>query len=277
MSNASGSNNRSKVLFGLSAIITFLVVGILVWPSNVRKEDASGAIGAVVKHHAPQITQQDVILGGEEVKAQQKVLFTDFREDASKLRSLAANRSDANREAFARELQMRYARVASDAVQAANRINNAKVTADVEQLQALLARGLGSDEQMSVFNKQLGVVAEELNSRAAFARLGEAEQQLGHISLANEQAANRSLEDVKAALSNVDRARELGADTEYLGMMQMESRALLGVLPPDDNRVLGALPPNDNRDLGHAVELAAKQLEARAQANESMFAADEAQ
>ncbi|HEY6842563.1 MAG TPA: hypothetical protein VI391_00210, partial [Thermoanaerobaculia bacterium] len=177
---------------------------------------------------------------------------------AGTLRSLAANRSAANREAFARELQMRYARVANEAVEAANRMSNARISADVEQLQALLARGLASDEQMSAFNRQLGVVAEELNSRAAFARLGEAEQQLGHISLADEQAASRSLQDVEASLANVDRARSLGADVEYLAMMEMESRTM-------------------SRATADELQLAARQLEAKAQANQAMFAADEAQ
>src|SRR5579872_6342865 len=142
MGNASGSNNRNKVLFGFGAVVAVLVAAILLWPSNVRKEDASGAIGAVQKHHAPQITQQDVILGGEQVKAQQKVLYTDFREDASKLRSLAANRNDAAMRTFDRELNMRAIRVGNEAAEMSQRMNNAKVAADVQELNAMFMRGL---------------------------------------------------------------------------------------------------------------------------------------
>src|SRR5581483_2280648 len=226
MSNESGNGNRNKVLFGFGAVVAVLIAAILMWPSNVRKEDASGAIGAVQKHHAPQITQQDVILGGEQAKAEQKLLYTDFREDAGKLRSLAANRNEANMRLFEQELAMRASRVQNEALDLAQRMNNAKIAADVQELNALLARGLASDEQMSAFNRQLGIVSEELNSKAQFARLSDVEQQLGHVSLADEQAANRSLQDVESALSNIDRARALAADVNYLAMMEMESRAM---------------------------------------------------
>ena len=71
------TENRNKVLLGFGGLVVVLVVAIALWPPNFRKEDASGAVGAVQKHHAPQITQKDVILGGEKTKHQQKVLYAD--------------------------------------------------------------------------------------------------------------------------------------------------------------------------------------------------------
>ena len=60
--------NRNKVLFGFGALVAVLIVAIVMWPTNVQREDATGAIGAVQKHRAPQITPQDVVLGNEDVK-----------------------------------------------------------------------------------------------------------------------------------------------------------------------------------------------------------------
>src|SRR5438105_9727505 len=135
----SSNPNRNKVFLGFGAIVAILIAAIVLWPSNVRKEDASGAIGAVQKHHAPQITQQDVILGGESVKHEQQVLYKDFLADAGKLRALAANGDIAAIRAYQAELQMRCMRAARDAAQAAGRINEAKVQANVEEVNAMIA------------------------------------------------------------------------------------------------------------------------------------------
>src|SRR5207248_11678306 len=90
------TENRNKVLLGFGGLVVVLVVAIALWPPNFRKEDASGAVGAVQKHHAPQITQKDVILGGEKTKHQQKVLYADFLADASKLQSVSTELRSAN-------------------------------------------------------------------------------------------------------------------------------------------------------------------------------------
>src|ERR1700719_3821521 len=101
----SSNPNRNKVLLGFSAVVAVLIVAILLWPANFRKEDASGAIGAVQKHRAPQITQQDVILGGESVKHEQQVLYKDFLADAAKLRSIGSSHDQAAVREYAAELQ----------------------------------------------------------------------------------------------------------------------------------------------------------------------------
>src|ERR1700687_3775331 len=101
------SENRKKVLLGFGALVVILIAAIAIWPPNFRKEDASGAIGEVQKHRAPQIAKADVILGDESVKHQQKVLYADFLADAAKLRSLG--HADAGQlNAFKNELNVRY-------------------------------------------------------------------------------------------------------------------------------------------------------------------------
>ena len=258
MSNESGNNNRSKVLFGFGAVVAVLIAAILLWPSNVRKEDASGAIGAVQKHHAPQITPQDVVLGGEQLKAQQKVLYTDFREDSAKLRSLAANRNEAAMRLFEQELAMRAHRVADEAV-AAVRVMNVEQAADVEQL----AGKLRSEEQLS--DVELNQLALRLNAlaeteQAAFARIDQAKASFAKINLNDEQQVAMRLRDVEAAVGNLDRDMELASRSQYLGMLAEEvslcSRA--GAQAAD-------------------FEALAMKLDSRATANERMLADEEAQ
>jgi len=244
------SPNRSKALLGFGAIVAVAIVAILFWPSNVTKEDASGAIGAVQKHHAPQITQQDVVLGGESVKRQQQLLSTDYLADAAKLRSFSASRDVAAARLFEQDLAMRYMRAAREAAEAASRLS-AKQAADIEQAASRLASRL-SNEDMQAFNKQLAEI-EQLNSEeAAMSRLAEAEASLASINLADEQLASR-LAEFDSALARVNDTIELSARGQYLGMMEMESRVVA-------NEELAHRTAND-------FELAAKQLEARASQN----------
>jgi hypothetical protein len=250
----SSNPNRNKVLLGFSAIVAVLIVAILLWPANFRKEDASGAIGAVQKHRAPQITQQDVILGGESVKHEQQVLYKDFLADAGKLRSLSANRDVAAARAYEAELQMRAMRAARDAAEAASRINESKVQANVAELNKMIANKTQlSNEELQAFNRQLGIIAILIGSReSSFARMDASREELAHLSLANQELAAKQLADVEQAFNRTTANFELADEAQYLGMMEMESRAVA------------------NEDLAQRsanFELAAKQLESRAQAN----------
>ena len=246
------SPNRNKALLGFGAIVAVAIVAILFWPSNVTREDASGAIGAVQKHHAPQITQQDVILGGESVKRQQQLLSTDFLADAAKLRSFSSNRDVAAARLFEQDLAMRYMRAAKEAADAASRLSGAKEVADFEQAASRLSSRLSSDE-MQAFNKQLGIIAILIGSdEQAMSRLSESEQSLASINLADEQLSSK-IADFEQAMSRVDNTIELSDLEQYLGMMEMESRVVA-------NEELAQRASNE-------FELAAKQLEARAAQN----------
>jgi len=246
------SPNRNKALVGFGAIVAVAIVAVLFWPSNVTKEDASGAIGAVQKHHAPQITQQDVILGGEAVKRQQQLLSTDYLADASRLRSISANRDVAAARLFSQELQMRYMRAARESADAASRLSGAKEVADFEQAASRLSSRL-SNEDMQAFNKQLGIIAILIgDEQQAMSRMQESEQALASINLADEQLAAK-VANFEQAMSRVDSTIELSDLEQYLGMMQMESKIVA-------NEELAQRASNE-------FELAAKQLEARAAQN----------
>src|SRR5437773_12471116 len=102
------SENRKKVLLGFGALVVILVAAILIWPASFRKEDASGAIGEVQKHRAPQITKTDVVLGNETVKHQQKIRYQDFLADASKLKAIGSRPDQTQLNSFENELETRY-------------------------------------------------------------------------------------------------------------------------------------------------------------------------
>src|SRR5438105_11532551 len=207
----SSNPNRNKVFLGFGAIVAILIAAIVLWPSNVRKEDASGAIGAVQKHHAPQITQQDVILGGESVKHEQQVLYKDFLADAGKLRSMAASRDVAAAREFAAVLQMRAMRGAREAADLAAHYADSKIQANAEELNAMIkANRVLSNEELQAFSRQLGIIAVLIGSReSAFSRMDAAQEELAHISMANQEMAAKQLADVEQAFNKVTANFEL--------------------------------------------------------------------
>jgi len=263
-SNPNPNPNRNKFLLGFSAVVAVLIVAILLWPANVRKEDASGAIGAVQKHRAPQIAQQDVILGGESVKHEQDVLYKDFLADAGKLRAIGSRNDVAAAREYASELQMRAMRAAREAAEAASRISESKVQANVEELNSMIRnKSVLSNEELQAFNKQLGIIAALIGDReAAFARIDKSAEELAHINLANEELAQKTLGDVEQAFNRATANFELADEAQYLSMMEMESKVVA-------NEELAQRSKN--------FELAAEQLESRAKANMTEAASREDQ
>jgi hypothetical protein len=252
-SNPNPSPNRNKVLLGFSAVVAVLIVAILLWPANVRKEDASGAIGAVQKHRAPQIAQQDVILGGESVKRQQELLYKDFLADAGKLRAIGSRNDTAAARAYQAELQMRAMRVAQEAVEAASRISESKVQADIVELSSMIRnKSVLSSDELQAFNHKLGLIIVVCSRENAFARMDAAESELAHLSLADEQQAASRLADVEQALNRATASFELADKAQYLSVMEMESRVVANEEAASRTREL---------------ELAAEQLESRAKQN----------
>ena len=223
----SSNPNRNKVLLGFSAVVAVLIVAILLWPANFRKEDASGAIGAVQKHRAPQITQQDVILGGESVKHEQQVLYKDFLADAGKLRAIGSSHDQAAARLYSQELQMRAMRAARDAVTAASHISESQIQADIVELSSMIAnREKLSSEDLQAFNVRLAMLASRLDDRqAAFARMDRAGAELAHINLADEALAAK-LNDFEQAYNRVNEQFELSDEAKYLSMVEMESKVV---------------------------------------------------
>src|SRR5437773_5739646 len=155
------SENRKKVLLGFGALVVILVAAILIWPASFRKEDASGAIGEVQKHRAPQIAKSDGVLGNESVKRQQKVLYADFLADGAKLKALGARPDPQQLSEFATELETRYLRETAEvlaAEEAAARSNAAQahLLGEVEDLQVYVrSHQKLSDNDMQQVNGRL--------------------------------------------------------------------------------------------------------------------------
>ncbi len=260
------SPNRTRLLLGFSAVVAVLIVAIVLWPANVRKEDAAGAIGAVQKHRAPQITQQDVVLGNESVKHQQKVLYTDFLADAAKLRAMAASRDVAAARVFSREVQNRYfteARAALAEAEVASRTSasRAELQSEIQDLNSRLSnRSELSEADMQSLNSRLAHISELAQQESAMSRLQEADSEMANLAsrlssmnLENEaQAASKTLADVEALLSRSSANISLADEVQYLGMMEMESRVLA---------------ESDAAALSSRLSEAAEQLAARAQKN----------
>jgi hypothetical protein len=258
------SDNRKKVLLGFGALVVILVAAIALWPPNFRKEDASGAIGEVQKHRAPQIAKNDVVLGNESVKHQQKVLYADFLADGAKLKALSQRADAAQLSAFASELNARYLAEVTEALaeaEAAARTTNAKLQGEVAELQGYVRnhRQL-NDADMQLINTRLSDVEGQLNMRAS--RLNQADEQLGMV--ANRLASAR-LDNEYAELAGKLKAVEnelnaqnlfsttLADDVEYLQAVEMESRVVTARL--------------SDQEMAQKLNVASEELMSRAMKN----------
>lgn len=285
-------DNRNKALVGFGALVVILVAAIALWPPNFRKEEASGAIGAVQKHHAPQITPKDVILGDEKTRRQQKVLYADFLTDASKLQSIAAElRSEAAAQrtasitqelsAFENDLATRYASEFSEAlaaveVAARNSAARDNMMAEIQEMGSRLhSRNSLSNEDMQALNTRLAHVAQEANVRTMSSILADADTQLGQAAadLASAKAldATAKLDMVTKELSEAENASRISLNDEvqYLQEMQMASRVI-----NEAEQALAHRQVGDQEVAGRLME-SAKNLESRAVQNiEAAFAAE---
>lgn len=86
------ARRRKNILVAFGGVAIVLAVAVAYLPNfPYRTEDASGAIGAVRKHRAPQIQQSDVVLGDEQTKQDQQILYGDFLADAAALQNFGAD------------------------------------------------------------------------------------------------------------------------------------------------------------------------------------------
>ena len=233
------TENKKKVLLGFGAFAVVLIAVLAIWrPPAFRSEDASGSIGAVQKHHAPQITQKDVILGDETTKHDQQIRYTDFLDDAAKLHALSAmisaNKFDAAAAEIAAmraEAQQRYNAAANESLEAAKalaRSENQKMDAEIEGLSAILQSGHLSDADMANFNTKLEALSQRLAVKSAAERANAAKSQvdaaLAEMRTNNASAAAKvasAAGDLKAmnAITLADRG-------DYLKATEVESKAL---------------------------------------------------
>lgn len=229
--------NRNKVLLGFGAVAVIVIAAVAFWPANFRSEEASGAIGVVQKHHAPQIAQHDVILGSEQTRAQQNVLYRDFFKHASKLQSISAamaSREDGaaiaqNAEELANQLANDYSAEMQSALAGAElqakASGNTQLMVQEEALasQVKAATKL-SAEQMQEFNAQFANIEQAAAKTASAMELANAQLQ---SALANEGEAASHLKTAEQEMASVNLASvSLSAQQEYFSEMEAASRSL---------------------------------------------------
>ena len=262
------TENRSKtpVFIGFGALIAVVIVAIALWPTNFRKEDASGAIGAVQKHRAPQITQKDVILGDESFKHQQKVLYADFVADAEKLRAMAESKNfagaTAELNALANELQARYVSAAREALAASreqlgylmNPMNKENLASRVEYKDREAAnRAYLKESEVAARSAKMQSAINEMNSILKRSELSDADREqlngkLGLIivvcakTMSRTEAAERELAAVSSRLEHAQAANEFQAAAKQLGDVQeLLARPLYSVSLADEASYLAAM------------------------------------
>src|SRR5438093_1274315 len=202
------TENRNKVLLGFGALVAVVIVAIALWPANFRKEDASGAIGAVQKHRAPQITQKDVILGDENVRHQQKVLYADFLADATNLRAMAASHNYSAATELANELRTRYAAEADAEALMSRPVASISLAEEAAYLNAIQV-------EMKVAADAENLAVRQLADEQMASRLNAEAEQLEAKALSNIKANAETTSEMAARLNTIDDAiarasRQLG-------------------------------------------------------------------
>jgi hypothetical protein len=263
------AQKRKNILVGFGALAIALALGVAYFAPNFnyQSEDASGAIGAVRKHRAPQITEQDVVLVDEATKQEQAVLYADFFADAAELQNISADlESDEELAARVRNARQRLEARHTD-LQARYRGAAAEMLDAMRALKAEEQLGKASFQDLSVrFSRQLS--AREMQdlaarSRAAADQLGarnRVESFAAQLAAADEQsldARNRFL----AAFDADTLSARMRARASYVEAMANEAATL------DAARRAFAAKSFDARSLSARLRSEADQLEARAQRN----------
>ncbi len=224
------ADKRKTILIGFAGLAVVLVAIIAIVSPSFRSEDATGAIGAVQKHRAPQITKQDVVLGDETQKQQQKVLYADFIADATQLKSFAVAAKDD-------QLRARIDSMEQD-VQSRFRNDMEQALSFATQLAAAEEAALGSKKKAAVIAEIDGLgaairQAERLSSNdieSLSLRLNQVSDELGVKQYARIEARKLdNVADLQAAvnrLNAMDLASNLQLRMEYALAMAKESNAL---------------------------------------------------
>lgn len=232
------SQKKRNFLIAFGGVAVVLVAVVATWPPAFLSEDASGAIGVVQKHRAPQITAKDVVLVDEATRKEEAVLYGDYLKDAGKLENISValrNRADSlearsaaakstldnvaqDLQSHSAELQSRYLGSMSEALNAASQLlaRNASalsasqlesVQSDIDSLSARLKnREELASEEMESLNSRLRSVSEHLEARAA---------------------GVRSLENIEMALgselASLEKASQLESEVQLEASAKLES------------------------------------------------------
>jgi hypothetical protein len=241
------ADKRKTILIGFAGLAVVLVAVIAIVSPQFRSEDASGAIGAVQKHHAPQIVKADVILGDEQTRNAQRVQYADFLNDAAALRNMSDNFTAAS---HAREAKAQYNAmdlgIKARSKDVGSRFYNsfdealvgvrslaesdsaalgAKQTAMIAEIDALgakaKARNLASEDMQNLSSRLVGL-AKQAGSHASLDQ--KANTYAGHAATIAEARSN--LAAAQASLASRNLAANVRANVSYAESMAREAAAL---------------------------------------------------
>lgn len=254
------ADRRKKILIAFAGLAVVLVAVITVVSPSFRSEDASGAIGAVQKHRAPQIAKTDVILGNENVRQQQKFLYTDFLADAASLRNAAADVAMAAQapESISRfaavrsSLEVKSADLSARAVRAMSEelagmkaiLENAdnefaleakkNMLAEIESLTASVDNKQLQSEDIQALSSQVAAVEAQLEASPCCAG-SNAAVEMRKLKSVNEAIENRNADGAQAALASfqsdlaaaqANLGAKMQAQTAYIESMAKEMKSL---------------------------------------------------
>lgn len=266
---------NALVVFGGVAVVLAVALVFIAPNFPYRSEDASGAIGAVEKHRAPQIKSSDVVLGDEQTKKEQQILYADFLKDAAALQSISNELSNEAMSVEARtqigikaleqrqaDIQARYALEAKNALDAMNRLGaqQALGKAAMENLDSLVANRNAFSAKLLEMAKALEAHACCNNKVLAYAKSLENAESLEAVANADSLVAAFNVDALAAMVQN---------EAAYIEAMVAESKSLEAAAENLQAKNLDAF----NRD----VLSAASALEAKALENMDAALANEAE
>jgi hypothetical protein len=286
------ADKRRKILIGFAGLAVVLVVVITYVSPTFRNENASGAIAPVQKHRAPQIAQGDVVLGSEQVKQAQKIVYGDFLSDAATLRNLSTEAlalkrlEAANLDSFSRSLrnqdedvQAAYIESMTEAIGVAaalaQKARLANVEAEAVGLKAMIAnkRQLANEEMAALNQKFAGVVA-QLESADAVASYDNVRQHLAKAASYNQQSQlNAVRNDLERAWSQYNglATLDLQYHVDHLEALAAENKWIANAENVLDNRSKMA---NAFDEIAGVLGKAALALETQALDNMKELASD---
>jgi hypothetical protein len=252
------------IVFGVLAAIA--AGAAVYWSGNYPPQQASGAIGAVRKHREAQVAASDVVLGGEEAKRHNKILFADYLKDATALRSITAQLGSisqgsrdqiqnmvAELQSQQQDVQSRYLESMKETLNGITQLLNHTELANEDQLRAslhTLESRIASREQLNAvemanLNTELGQVVSQLESAGGellgggtygyncggcygnmVQNLGSMQASLGSKDLVAATAALESAAKDLGSREQIGMAFSLENHQEYLGAIALESQTL---------------------------------------------------
>jgi hypothetical protein len=245
--------DKKKLTFiaGSGIVVLALIGFFAVWPPAVQDDQASGAIGAVKKHNAPQITAADVVLTDEAGRIDDRIVYADLINDAVKLQSFSdalASRDNlasietqlASHEA---DLQGRFVQSFSDALANAESLQSkGLVQGNRDLLEAIRAefqsRTQGNRQQlghadMDALNQKFAQFASRTQQGSREDALASIDAQLASATrnLQSREAhlASEALESMRQQLGSLDQLesmRQLQSHQDYLESIEMQSRVV---------------------------------------------------